>query len=55
MNNISARSVSKDNPVSGSTYDNTKPRTALIDYIAPDLHISIEVKGSKDVVSQPQD
>ncbi|MGL9733969.1 MAG: porin OmpA [Symbiopectobacterium sp.] len=59
-NKISARGMSKFNPVTGgSTCDNTKPRAALIDCLvvdclAPDRRVEIEVKGIKDVISQPQ-
>ncbi|MGL9721684.1 porin OmpA [Symbiopectobacterium sp.] len=53
-NKISARGMGKSNPVTGSTCDNTKPRAALIDCLAPDRRVEIEVKGIKDVVSQPQ-
>ncbi|NQF23095.1 porin OmpA, partial [Enterobacter hormaechei] len=37
----------------GSTCDNVKPRAALIDCLAPDRRVEIEVKGIKDVVTQP--
>ncbi|QJT80096.1 porin OmpA [Kosakonia sp. MUSA4] len=53
-NKISARGMGKSNPVTGSTCDNVKPRAALIDCLAPDRRVEIEVKGSKDVVTQPQ-
>ncbi|MFT8211258.1 MAG: porin OmpA [Symbiopectobacterium sp.] len=53
-NKISARGMGKSNPVTGSTCDNVKPRAALIDCLAPDRRVEIEVKGIKDVVSQPQ-
>ncbi|MGK2889126.1 MAG: porin OmpA [Candidatus Malihini olakiniferum] len=53
-NKISARAMGKSNPVTGSTCDNTTPRAALIDCLAPDRRVEIEVKGIKDVVSQPQ-
>jgi Outer membrane protein and related peptidoglycan-associated (lipo)proteins len=51
---ISARGMGKSNPVTGSTCDNVKARAALIDCLAPDRRVEIEVKGSKDVVAQPQ-
>jgi len=34
--------------------DNVKARPALIDCLAPDRRVEIEVKGIKDVVTQPQ-
>ena len=51
---VSARGMGKSNPVTGSTCDNVKPRAALIDCLAPDRRVEIEVRGSKDVVTQPQ-
>ncbi|MEH0834423.1 porin OmpA [Pectobacterium cacticida] len=51
---ISARGLGKSQPVTGSTCDNVKPRAALIDCLAPDRRVEIEVKGIKDVVTQPQ-
>ncbi|MBA0167965.1 MULTISPECIES: porin OmpA [Pectobacterium] len=53
-NKISARGQGKSHPVTGSTCDNVKPRAALIDCLAPDRRVEIEVKGIKDVVTQPQ-
>ncbi|MEH2920890.1 porin OmpA [Samsonia erythrinae] len=53
-NKISARGQGKSQPVTGSTCDNVKPRAALIDCLAPDRRVEIEVKGIKDVVTQPQ-
>lgn len=53
-NKISARGMGKSNPVTGSTCDNVKPRAALIDCLAPDRRVEIEVKGIKEVVTQPQ-
>lgn len=51
---ISARGLGKTSPVTGSTCDNVKPRPSLIDCLAPDRRVEIEVKGIKDVVTQPQ-
>ncbi|MBW7982441.1 porin OmpA [Enterobacillus tribolii] len=51
---ISARGMGKSDPVTGSTCDNVKPKAALIDCLAPDRRVEIEVKGVKDVVTQPQ-
>ncbi|ADO49088.1 OmpA/MotB domain protein [[Enterobacter] lignolyticus SCF1] len=53
-NKISARGMGKSDPVTGSTCNNVKARAALIDCLAPDRRVEIEVKGIKDVVTQPQ-
>lgn len=53
-NKISPRGMGKSNPVTGNTCDNVKARPALIDCLAPDRRVEIEVRGSKDVVTQPQ-
>jgi OmpA-OmpF porin, OOP family len=53
-NKISARGMGESNPVTGNTCDNVKARAALIDCLAPDRRVEIEVKGIKDVVTQPQ-
>ncbi|MFP1463338.1 hypothetical protein ACLB1E_26930 [Escherichia coli] len=45
----------ESNPVTGNTCDNVKQRAALIHCLAPDpRRVEIEVKGIKDVVTQPQ-
>ncbi|MGY6339839.1 porin OmpA, partial [Escherichia coli] len=51
---ISARGMGESKPVTGKTCDNVKQRAALIDCLAPDRSVEIEVKGIKDVVTQPQ-
>ncbi len=51
---ISARGMGESNPVTGNTCDSVKGRQALIDCLAPDRHVEIDVKGIKDVVTQPQ-
>ncbi|WP_392440298.1 porin OmpA [Edwardsiella piscicida] len=51
---IAARGMGKADPVTGSTCDNVKPRAALINCLAPDRRVVIEVKGIKEEVSQPQ-
>ncbi|NJD85601.1 porin OmpA [Candidatus Erwinia dacicola] len=51
---IYARGKGKSNPIIGSTCDSVKGRNALIDCLAPDRRVEIEVKGIKDVVTQPQ-
>ena len=53
-NKISARGMGSTSPVTGSTCANVKARAKLIDCLAPDRRVEIEVKGIKDVVSQPQ-
>lgn len=53
-NKISARGMGESNPVTGNTCDNVKPRAALIECLGPDRRVEIEVKGVKDVVTQPQ-
>lgn len=49
---ISARGLGKSNPVTGSTCDNIKARAALIDCLAPDRRVEIEVTGAKDIVTE---
>lgn len=49
---ISARGLGKSNPVTGSTCDGMKRGAALIDCLAPDRRVEIEVKGAKDIVTQ---
>ncbi|MBJ3815293.1 porin OmpA [Shimwellia pseudoproteus] len=51
---ITAQGQGESNPVTGNTCDNVKQRAALIDCLAPDRRVEIEVKGVKDVVTQPQ-
>ncbi|AXF76187.1 porin OmpA [Erwinia tracheiphila] len=53
-NKISARGMGKSNPVTGNTCDSVKGRNALIDCLGPDRRVEIQVKGIKDVVTQPQ-
>lgn len=52
---ISARGEGKSNPVTGSTCDGMKRGAALIDCLAPDRRVEIEVTGAKDVVTQVQE
>ncbi|HKN03939.1 MAG TPA: porin OmpA [Buttiauxella sp.] len=52
-NKISPRGMGESNPVTGSTCDNVAPKSKLIDCLAPDRRVEIEVKGIKDVVTQP--
>lgn len=51
---ISARGMGKSNPVTGNTCNSVKGRAAVISCLAPDRRVEIEVKGIKDVVTQPQ-
>ncbi len=51
---ISARGMGESNPVTGNTCDSVKGRAALISCLAPDRRVEIEVKGIKEVVTQPQ-
>ena len=53
-NKISAQGMGKADPVTGNTCNNVKGRAALIQCLGPDRRVEIEVKGIKDVVSQPQ-
>jgi len=53
-NKISARGMGKSQPVTGNTCANVKGRAALITCLAPDRRVEIEVKGYKEVVTQPQ-
>ena len=50
---ISARGMGKADPVTGSTCDNVAPRAKLIECLAPDRRVEIQVKGIKDVVVMP--
>lgn len=49
---ISARGMGKSDPVTGSSCDSVKARAALIECLAPDRRVEIEVKGMKEVVTQ---
>lgn len=50
---ISARGMGKADPVTGNTCDNVAPRAKLIECLAPDRRVEIQVKGIKDVIVQP--
>lgn len=52
-NKISPRGMGKANPVTGNTCDKVAPKAKLIDCLAPDRRVEIEVKGIKEVVTQP--
>ncbi|MGL6020453.1 MAG: porin OmpA [Gibbsiella quercinecans] len=53
---ISARGMGKSNPVTGDTcgYKSGRATAAQIACLAPDRRVEIEVRGIKDVVTQPQ-
>ncbi|AYM89825.1 porin OmpA [Serratia sp. T13T92] len=53
---ISARGMGKANPITGDTcgYRSGRATAAQIACLAPDRRVEIEVKGIKEVVSQPQ-
>ncbi|CDL82672.1 porin OmpA [Xenorhabdus szentirmaii] len=53
-NSIQAEGRGKENPVTGSTCDNIKVRTKLIDCLAPDRRVIINIQGTKEVVTQPK-
>ncbi|MDR0806981.1 MAG: porin OmpA [Enterobacteriaceae bacterium] len=52
---ISARGLGKANPVTGTKCDGMKKGAALIDCLAPDRRVEIEVKGAKEVVTEVQE
>ncbi|MBS0847856.1 porin OmpA [Citrobacter sp. JGM124] len=52
-NKISARGMGKADPVTGNTCANVAPKAKLIECLAPDRRVEIQVKGIKDVVVQP--
>ena len=52
-NKISARGMGKADPVTGNTCNNVAPKAKLIECLAPDRRVEIQVKGIKDVVVQP--
>lgn len=51
-NSITARGLGKADPVTGSTCDTVKARKALIECLAPDRRVEIEITGTREVVSQ---
>ncbi|MDX8000324.1 porin OmpA [Xenorhabdus sp. Reich] len=53
-NSIQAEGRGKESPVTGSTCDNIKVRTKLIDCLAPDRRVIINIQGTKEVVTQPK-
>ncbi|MDR3432306.1 MAG: porin OmpA [Rouxiella aceris] len=55
-NKISARGMGESNPVTGNTcgYKAGRATAKQIACLAPDRRVEIEVKGIKDVVTQPQ-
>ncbi|MBC8954538.1 porin OmpA [Xenorhabdus sp. PB62.4] len=53
-NSIQAEGRGKESPVTGSTCDNIKVRAKLIDCLAPDRRVIINIQGTKEVVTQPK-
>ncbi|KAF0814263.1 Outer membrane protein A [Andreprevotia sp. IGB-42] len=49
---ISAESRGKNDPVTGDTCDKVKPRSKLIECLAPDRRVEIEIKGVQEVAGQ---
>lgn len=49
---ISARGMGKADPVTGDTCNGVKPRKALIECLAPDRRVEIEITGTREVISQ---
>lgn len=52
-NTISLQSLGEENPVTGSTCDNIKVRKELINCLAPDRRVNIEIQGTTEVILQP--
>lgn len=52
-NAISSQGRGEENPVTGSTCNNVKPRAALINCLAPDRRVEIEIQGTTEVTPQP--
>lgn len=48
--NITAVGYGKANPVTGNTCDAVKARTALINCLAPDRRVELQIQGSKEIV-----
>ncbi|CDH34939.1 porin OmpA [Xenorhabdus bovienii] len=51
---IQAEGRGKESSVTGSTCDNIKGRTKLIDCLAPDRRVVINIQGTKEIVTQPK-
>ncbi|MDX7987705.1 porin OmpA [Xenorhabdus sp. 12] len=51
---IQAEGRGKDSPVTGSTCDNVKVRAKLIECLAPDRRVIINIQGTKRVETQPK-
>lgn len=49
---ISARGLGKADPVTGDTCNGVSPRRALIECLAPDRRVEIEITGTREVISQ---
>ncbi|OKP05359.1 porin OmpA [Xenorhabdus eapokensis] len=51
---IQAEGRGKENPVTGSTCDKIKVRSKLIDCLAPDRRVDINIQGTTEVVTHPK-
>ncbi|MBD2811650.1 porin OmpA [Xenorhabdus sp. Vera] len=51
---IQAEGRGKESPVTGSSCDNIKVHAKLIDCLAPDRRVVINIQGTKEVVTQPK-
>ncbi|MFS1538189.1 MAG: porin OmpA [Candidatus Phlomobacter fragariae] len=52
-NVIGSQGRGEENPITGSTCNNTQPRKALINCLAPDRRVEIEIQGTTEVAPQP--
>lgn len=50
---IAAEGRGKEDPVTGNKCDDVKGRAALIECLAPDRRVEIEIQGTTEVVAQP--
>ncbi|EKT62054.1 porin OmpA [Providencia burhodogranariea] len=50
---IAAEGRGKEDPVTGNKCDDVKGRAALIECLAPDRRVEIEIQGTTEVVTQP--
>lgn len=49
---ISSRGMGKSEPVTGSTCDDVKPRAKLIECLAPDRRVDIDVSGTLEILTE---
>lgn len=52
LEKITTHSMGKSNPVTGKACNYAKDRPTMIDCLAPDRHVKIEVKGIKGIITQ---